>query len=315
LSSLPTLWTKCLRAALACASLFASQVALAHLHDAHVPPCFEMKDEVVVPQTDTSGDNYILFRSPEFSPPNRREFSIDEYLTLQIEVSGQLCSPFYIYVLTEQSPKTTALVQLTSPSPIFPSGRFARTIKPYVTFAVDQRNPVPNAMGGVTSVRVAVVQYGSDKEIASQVFPISAQWRAPAKLDSHGFPEYECAADMQLPPAVEAPARCSNSTSAANGSVPVDLNQDGICEQIVRDAACDKTNGNRCFRILAERDGDWQPIAQFYNRLTQHRSGTPYRSLSSIETGPLSDTTRFSEWRGGAYVTHMYLHDCSRLPR
>jgi len=206
-------------------------------------------------------------------------------------------------------------VQLTSPSPIYPPGRFSWTVKHTVTFAVDPRNPKPNTVGGIASVRVVVAQYGSDKEIAGQVIPISASWRAPDKLDLAGIPEYECADDMQLPPAAEVTASCTNSIAAPRGSVSVDLNQDGTCERIVRDTLCDKTHGNLCYRILAERNGDWQRIAQFYNRLAQHGSDKEFRSLSSIETGPLSATTWFSEWRGSGYVTHKYLRDCSRLPQ
>jgi len=289
--------------------------AFAHLRDPNVPPCFEMRDEQVVKHTDTSGQNSIVFSVPEIAPPNRTAFAVGEYLNIAIQLSGQLCSPYFVFIETQQSPQRTALIQQTSPSLPYPPGRVERRIKHSVTFAVDPLNPLPNAVGGMSSVRIVVAQYGSYKKLASYTIPLTATWRAPANLDVPGFPEYECADDMRLPPVVESPARCSNSLTVPNGATQIDLNGDGICERIVRDENCDKTHGNRCFRVLAERSGDWQPIAQFYNKLTQHSSDTGYRALSSLELGPLSNVTRFSEWRGGAYATHMYLHDCSRLPQ
>jgi len=295
-------------------SVLVSHSAYAHLHDPTVPPCFEWRNEKVEPRQDESGQNYVVFGAPRLSPPNKSNFAPDEQLTIELDVNGQLCSPFYVYLLPQTRSSSPALIQKTTPSPIYSRGAFNRQVRHTVTFSVNPIQPQAGATSALSALRIVVTQYGSDKELFRHTIPFVASWRAPSDLTVAGIPEYECAQDMQLPAKIEPVVRCSNSLTAPVDSERLDLDQDGICERIVRDSVCDKTHGNRCFRILAERDGSWQPIAQFYNELTQHSSNTGHYSLSSLELGPLSNVTRFSEWRANAYVTHMYLHNCDRLP-
>lgn len=293
-----------------------SGAAEAHLRDPNVPPCFEMQNERVVARPDTSAENVITFSVPEIRPAGQTRFVTGEHLNISVQITGQLCSPYSVFVQPQAGlGQDTTLVQQTSPSPVYPPGKLDHRVAHFVTFAIDPHNFRPGAQAGLSAIRLAVVQYGSYKQLASLEIPLSALWRAPDRANLQGVPEYECADDMKLPDVIrgETP-RCSSSLTPPSGASALDLNRDGICEWIVPDVRCDKTHGNRCFRILQEHNGDFRPIAQFYNKLTLHDSDSEYRGLSSLERGPLSDLTRYSEWRDGEYVTHMYLHDCSRLP-
>lgn len=297
--------------------LFAGSHAQAHLQDPNVPPCFEMQNERVVPRPDVSAQNTVVFSMPELAPVNKVRFAAGERLNVSVRMTGSLCSPFSVFIQPQlKGSVPTQLTQQTSPSPIYAPGNVDLEISRFVTFSVDPQHIRPGAEAALSSIRIVVSQYGSYKFLGMLEIPIDALWRTPDRVNASGVPEYECAADMRLPrilTSVEAP-HCSNSIPKPEGGAALDLNRDGICEWAVRDSLCDKTSGNQCYRILEERDGDLRSIAQFYNKLTLHESSAAYLGLSSVERGPLSDLTRYSEWQEGEYVTHMYVHDCSRLP-
>jgi hypothetical protein len=297
--------------------LFASAQVRAHLRDPNVPPCFEMRNEHVVPRPDVSAQNTVAFAVPGLTPINKTRFTAGERLNVSVRITGSLCSPYSVFIEPQlKSGAKTLLIQQTSPSLVYAPGGVNLTIRHFVTFAVDPKKVRPGAQAALSSIRITVSQYGSYKPLGVIEMPVDAVWRAPDRVNVAGVPEYECADDMRLPPvpASEAAPSCSNSVAKPEGGTVLDLNRDGICEWAVRDSVCDKTSGNRCYRILEERDGDLQPIAQFYNELTLHQSSAAYPGLSSVERGPLSDLTRYSEWLDGEYATHLYLHDCSRLP-
>lgn len=297
--------------------LFAGSPAQAHLHDPNVPPCFEMRNERVVPRPDVSAQNAVVFSVPELAPVNKMRFAAGEHLNVSVRITGSLCSPFSVFIQPQlQGGVPPRLAQQTSPSLIYAPGNVDLEISHFVSFSVDPQHIRPGAEAALSAIRIVVSQYGSYKPLGMLEIPIDAVWRTPDRVNTSGIPEYECAADMRLPrilTSVEAP-QCSNSVAKLKGGVALDLNRDGICEWAVRDPLCDKTSGNQCYRILEERDGDLRSIAQFYNKLTLHESSAAYPGLSSVEHGPLSDLTRYSEWQEGEYVTHLYVHDCSRLP-
>lgn len=297
--------------------LFAGSPAHAHLHDPNVPPCFELRNERVAPRPDVSAQNAVVFTVPELVPVNKLRFAAGERLNVSVRLSGSLCSPFFVFIEPQlQGGVPTRLVQQTSPSLIYAPGNVDLKVSHFVTFAVDPQHIRPGAEAAVSSLRLVVSQYGSYKPLGVLEIPIDAVWRTPDQVHTSGVPEYECAEDMRLPrilTRIEAP-QCFNSVAKPKGGAALDLNRDGICEWAVREPRCDKTSGNQCYRILEERDGDLQPIAQFYNTLTLHESSAAYPGLSSVEHGPLSNLTRYSEWLEGEYVTHLYLHDCRRLP-
>jgi hypothetical protein len=292
-------------------------MAQAHLHDANVPPCFEMQNERVVSRQDRSGDNSVLFAAPRLTPVNKLHFAAGEHLSVTVHVTGWMCSPYSVFIQTVRKGGTESdLQQLTSPSPVYEPGRIDREITHYVTFAIDPKKVHPGARAELTGLRIVISQYGSYKELGALEIPVAAVWQASQRTSVAGIPEYECVSDMKLPavlPQVDQP-RCSNSLPQPTGGRALDLNRDGVCEWAVRDAGCDKIYDNRCYRILEEREGSFEPIAQFYNQLTLRESSDEYAGLSSVERGPLSDITRYSEWQDDHYETHMYLHDCSRLP-
>jgi hypothetical protein len=288
--------------------------AQAHLHDRNVPPCFEMRDDKVHELPNTSGDNFIRFGRIEFTPANGSQLAASEYLYITVRVTGKLCSPYMVF-LYPQTREATPLVVGSRPSLAHPGGSIDKDFTQFVTLSVDEKNIVPGATGTISSVRLRIVQYGSHKEYAQIDIPVTATWRAPSRPTVQTFPEYECIDAMRLPPAVVVPTRCANSIDAPAGSRRSDLNQDGICEVFVRDEVCDQTHGNLCYRVMAERNGAWQPITVFWNELTEHSSESGYRSLSYVVHGPLSEMTSFIEWTNDTYLTHNYLHKCSLVPK
>lgn len=296
------------------ATLCISPSVYAHLRDANVPPCFEMRNEQVHPLPNTSGDNFLRFGAVDFSPGNGSQLTTPDYLYITVQITGRLCSPYFVFLYPQTKSKTNLVVG-SSPSLVHPPGNIDKAFRMFVTLSVDRNNIRPGETGEISGVLIRVVQYGSHKLYQEFDIPVTATWRAPASPTVRTFPEYECIDEMRLPPVVEVPARCANAITVPKGSRPTDLNQDGICEAIVRDELCDRTHGNSCYRVMAERNGAWQPLAIFYNRLVEHSSESGYRGLSFVEHGPLSETTWFSEWTNDAYLTHKYLHVCSLVPK
>jgi len=288
--------------------------AQAHLNDGNVPPCFEMRNEQVHPLPDTSGDNFLRFGAVDLTPANGSQLTTPDYLYITVQITGRLCSPYFVFLYPQTKGKTNLIVG-SSPSLVHPPGNIDKAFRMFVTLSVDRNNIRPGETGELSSVRIRVVQYGSQKPYAEFDIPVSATWRAPVNPTVRTFPEYECIDEMRLPPVVTVPAQCSNAIATPKGSRPTDLNQDGICEAIVRDELCDRTHGNSCYRVMGERNGAWQSLVIFYNQLIEHSSESGYRSLSFVEHGPLSETTWFSEWNKDAYLTHKYLHVCSLVPK
>jgi hypothetical protein len=288
----------------------------AHLKDPNVPPCFEMRNEKVVPLPDTSAGNFIEFSTPELSPVSASRFSAGDRLNLTVRITGRMCSPYMVYIQPETKGDGRGLILMTSPSLVYPPGKVDRKIEHYVTLGVDEKDVRPGAEQAVTKLRLSVQQYGSYKPLASYDIPIAAAWRVPENVSVAGIPEYECLDAANIPaelPQVEAP-RCTSSIKGPDGGMRLDLDADGICEWTARDERCDKIHGNRCFRVFEERNGALRPIAQFYNALRIHNDGSARRALSSVETGPKSNLTHYHEWLDGRYLHHMYLHDCKLLP-
>jgi hypothetical protein len=300
---------------LAVLSMLLASVAQAHLNDPNVPPCFEMRNEQVVALADTSAENVIEFSTPEFAPVNHSAFAAGDRLNLSVLVTGKLCSPYMVYILAE-STRGPGLVQMTSPSPVYPPSTISRKVEHFITFAIDEKDVRPGAEVTVIKLRLSVQQYGSYKQLASYEIPLKATWRAPRNVSVAGIPEYECADDMNVPaalPQVEAP-RCSSSIRGPDGGLRLDLNGDGICEWAAPDARCDKIFGNKCFRVYEEHDGQLRAVAQFYTELRIPNDGAAYRALSSVETGPKTNITHFSDWLDGRYVHHKYVQDCKLVP-
>jgi hypothetical protein len=279
-----------------------------------IPPCFELEDGKISPRPDTSSQNFIRFGTVDITPVNWVELKTDDYLYVTVRVTGRLCSPFWVFLSGKQE-GPSPLVMGTRPSLPHPSGEIDRDFQQFVTFGVDPKDIQPGATAQLVSVKMRVVQYQTEKEYGVLEIPLRAAWRAPGNPTVRTFPEYECIDSMRLPPVVEPRTQCSNAFPLPKGSSTIDVNQDGICEAIVRDEVCDRTHGNTCYRLMSERDGAWQPLTYFYNRLTQHQSDSAYRSLSYIEHGPLSETTSLIEWHNGTYLRHQYLHNCSLVPK